>query len=507
MAVSGNISKKQKGLSFLVRIKHIINQNTPKGLIAMKVYTMTKKQILRILSIVLFCIIALIAGIFAVVNAVTVSAAEEKLPIYSVDRGDNKIAITFDCAWGNSNTDELLQILKDANAKATFFVTGEFCDNYPEDVKKFYDAGHSVQNHSDKHPHVKGMNINDLIEDTRECSRKIKMITGEEPTLCRTPYGEYDDTVMTTIEGMGLKVIQWDVDSIDWEDPDPYTIYNRILSKTQSGSILLFHNDLENTTEALPQILTELLQKGFEFVAVEDMIYTEDYYIDNTGRQIYEPTSPSVNPVVIYADDEYANSAFEKMRLNLTLQEIYNLSNYGQLKIEVIEKNLTYLSDAEIAALQMMSYEELYAAYIALVYAAETYGAADYNPNEESTTVTEPVPETTTAPQTTAMDKTDIIYDKTDITVTSADKTEIIYDKTDIIVTTTDMIYDKTDIVTTTTSYYDKTEPIYTQPVITSTVSDTTTVTSTTTTLPPETTTTSDRFDVQAEQITQQDPK
>lgn len=181
----------------------------------MVVYTMTKKQVLRVISIILVCIIALAILIFAVLNAVTASAEDVKLPIYSVERGDNKIAVTFDCAWGNSNTDELLDILAEANAKATFFVTGEFCDNYPEDVKKFYDAGHSVQNHSDAHPHVEGMNINSLIEDTRECSRKIKMITGEEPTLYRAPYGEYDDTVMTTIEGMGLKVIQWSVEASD----------------------------------------------------------------------------------------------------------------------------------------------------------------------------------------------------------------------------------------------------------------------------------------------------
>lgn len=181
----------------------------------MVVYTMTKKQVLRIVSIILLGIIALIMVVFAVVNAVTASAEDVKLPIYSVDRGDNKIALTFDCAWGNSNTDELLKILEEANAKATFFVTGEFCDSYPEDVKKFYEAGHSIQNHSNAHPHVKGMNINDLIEDTRECSRKIEMITGEKPALYRAPYGEYDNNVMTTIEGMGMKVIQWSVEPLD----------------------------------------------------------------------------------------------------------------------------------------------------------------------------------------------------------------------------------------------------------------------------------------------------
>ena len=270
------------------------------------------------------------------------------------------------------NRRNLLKILKDANAKATFFVTGEFCDKYPDDVKKFYDAGHSVQNHSDAHPHVKGMNINDLIADTKECSRKIKMITGEEPKLYRAPYGEYDDTVMATVEGMGFKVIQWDVDSIDWEDPDAATIQNRILSKTQSGSILLFHNDLENTTQALPATLTSLLQKGYEFVKADDLIYYDSYRMDNTGRQIYEPNLTATSNVVIYADDSYANSAFEKIRRNLSIEEIYTLSTYD--KLAVIEKIKGFLTDAEIAAIQMMSYEDLYAAYGSLVFAAENYG-------------------------------------------------------------------------------------------------------------------------------------
>ena len=122
--------------------------------------------------------------------------------------------LTFDDG-PSANTLKILEILNRYRIKATFFVTGEFCDKYPEDVKKFHEAGHSVQNHSDKHPHVKGMNINDLIADTKECSRKIKMLTGEEPTLYRAPYGEYDDTVMTTVEGMGLKVIQWSAEVSD----------------------------------------------------------------------------------------------------------------------------------------------------------------------------------------------------------------------------------------------------------------------------------------------------
>mgnify|MGYP003300118527 CR=1 FL=1 len=181
----------------------------------MFVMTMTKRRLIRAITFILVLITGIAIGVFAIISSINTGAEGLSFPIYCVDRADNKVSITFDCAWANSNTDQLIEILDKEDVKATFFVTGEFCDKYPEDVKKFYDAGHSVQNHSDTHPHVNGMNINSLIEDTRECSRKIEMITGEAPMLYRAPYGEYDDNVMTTIEGMGLKIIQWSVEPLD----------------------------------------------------------------------------------------------------------------------------------------------------------------------------------------------------------------------------------------------------------------------------------------------------
>ena len=184
-------------------------------------------------------------------------------------------------------------------------------------------------------------------------------------------------------------------DSIDWEDPDAYTIKKRILDKTESGSILLFHNDLSNTTEALPGLLTELLQKGFEMVTVGDMIYTENYTIDNTGKQIYEP-AVSAAGVVAYSDNAYLDSAFEKIRANLSLREIYTLSSAG--KISLIPKVRDLLTSAEIYAFQHASYEELYEAYIALVYAAENYGAGGTGSPVTSAPVTTVPPLTTSIP-------------------------------------------------------------------------------------------------------------
>lgn len=258
----------------------------------MKAITLTKKQIKRVAAIAVAAAATVAVAITAIVTSAGSLADERRLPIYCVETTDKEIAITFDVAWENSNTQQLIDVLKENDAKATFFVTGDWCDRYPDDVKAFFDAGHAVENHSDQHPHVAGININDLINDTKECSRKIKMLTGEEPTLYRAPYGEYDNNLLTTVEGLGLQTIQWDVDSVDWKKPSAEQIKKRVLKNVKPGSIILFHNDLENTTEALPEILKTLRSQGYSFVPVKELIYEDNYTIDSTGKQI--PVSQSI---------------------------------------------------------------------------------------------------------------------------------------------------------------------------------------------------------------------
>lgn len=346
-------------------------------------YATSKKKLLKAIIVALAVLVGAGIIIMAVMNSCKVVAAEKKLPIYSVSRTDNKIAITFDCAWGNSNTDSILAELKEAGAKATFFVTGEFCDNYPEDVKKMYDAGHEIGNHTDTHPHMEGINVNDLIKDVRECSRKIKMITGEEPKTFRAPYGEYSDKVVSTVEGMGLKMIQWSVDSIDWKEPDADTIIKRIEEGTVSGSILLFHNDLKNTEEALPTMLTGLKQKGFSSVRVSDLVYYDSYHIDNNGMQIYDVTA--LLPAVKYSDNRLLDEAMEIFRQNLTLQEIYNLT--GGATPELLSKTAPLLDPEHLKAVEEASFEELKEAVNNLIAVAEREGAGG-NPSEETTAAT-----------------------------------------------------------------------------------------------------------------------
>ena len=373
----------------------------------MFVMTMTKRKLLRVIMFILVLITGIAIGVFAILSSIDTKAAGTKLPIYCVGRNDNKISLTFDCAWANSNTDQLIAILAQENVKATFFVTGEFCDKYPEDIKKLYEAGHEIQNHSDAHPHVNGMNINDLIEDTKECSRKIKMITGEEPMLYRAPYGEYCDTVITTVEGMGLSVIQWNIDSIDWDKPSPETIIERTTKNIPSGSILLFHNDLENTTEALPKVIASLKEQGFEFCKVSELIYTENFEIDATGKQM-----PKGKATIIYSENDTVNAAFAALAQNLSISDVEQLAAEG-MSPAMAEKTSSILTAEQIAALQTQSYEELKESFAKLktaVYARAAEAPADtttesYNDEPIVAESTLPSESTAPAPETTTVDK------------------------------------------------------------------------------------------------------
>ncbi len=310
----------------------------------MQLVTFTKKKIRRVAAVASMAAAAVAVGAVAVFTSVGTQAAQTKLPIYCVERGDNKVALTFDVAWENSNTAELIEILDEFGAKATFFVTGDWCDRYPEDVMMFHEAGHEIQNHSDQHPHVEGMAVNDLISDTKSCSRKIEMITGEAPTLYRAPYGEYDDSLITTVEGMGMQVIQWDVDSIDWKEPTPAEITAKVVPAAKSGSILLFHNDLANTTEALPDILTQLRDKGFGFVTVSDLIYHEDYTIDPTGRQV-PVTKSSLDITPENAEEVMAQYADEIAAAGYSYEQVAAVASAIRAGGEIPEEIVSMLSE------------------------------------------------------------------------------------------------------------------------------------------------------------------
>jgi len=226
--------------------------------------------------------------ILCVVNhpaVVGAPAATRQLPIYCVEKDYKVLSISFDAAWGNEDTQQLIDILGKYNIKATFFVVGEWVDKYPESVKALHDAGHEVMSHSNDHAHFNSLSAEEITADLNTCNDKIEAVTGVRPTLFRCPYGEYDDHVINAVRSLGMEPIQWDVDSLDWKDLSAGEITQRVTSKVQPGSIVLFHNAALHTPEALPAIIEALLQEGYQFVPISQLILDGNYTIDHTGRQ------------------------------------------------------------------------------------------------------------------------------------------------------------------------------------------------------------------------------
>lgn len=175
----------------------------------MKYFIITKKQIALALAV-------LICATAAVITSVSAFAgSNRKLPIYCVDTLDKKIAISFDAAWGNDDTHTLIEILKEYNVPATFFVVGAWVDKYPESVKELSDAGHRIQNHSNTHPYMTQLSTAQMADELTACNEKIKAITGVSPTLFRPPYGDYDNAVIETVNGINMYPIQWSVDTLE----------------------------------------------------------------------------------------------------------------------------------------------------------------------------------------------------------------------------------------------------------------------------------------------------
>lgn len=245
---------------------------------------------------VLLALLAVLAvGVFSITpagRAVRAAAMKRDLPIYCVQKDSNVCALSFDAAWGNEDTQQLIDILGKYNIRATFFVVGDWVDKYPESVKALHDAGHEVMNHSNKHDHMTKLSADQIIADVNACSDKIENVTGVRPELFRPPYGEYDDKVVSTLRSMGMYTIQWDVDSLDWKELSAEEITGRVTERIAPGSIVLFHNAAKHTPAALPGLIEKLIQKGYSFVPISELILRENYDIDHTGRQI--PTGTAV---------------------------------------------------------------------------------------------------------------------------------------------------------------------------------------------------------------------
>ena len=257
-----------------------------------KLWNLTKdakketKVAIQSLALFLCLLVAVYLGDTAI--AVNSSYGDKELPIYSVSTEGKKIAISFDAAWGAEDFQKIIETLDKHNVKATFFMTGDWVEKYPDCVKTLVEKGHDLGNHSTSHPDMTKLSKEAQKEQILNVHNAVKELTGYEMELFRPPYGAYNNEVIRTCYEIGYFPIQWDVDSLDWKDLSATEIINKVCNHKSlgCGSIILCHNGAKHTAEALDEMLTNLKNQGYEIVPISQLILRENFHMDITGQQI-----------------------------------------------------------------------------------------------------------------------------------------------------------------------------------------------------------------------------
>ena len=218
-------------------------------------------------------------------NATAVVASKRELPVYSVERDDKVISISFDASWGADKTIPILDILDKYNVKTTFFLVGGWVDKYPEMVEEIFARGHEIGNHSDTHAHMSQLSEQGIRDELRIMSDKVENLTGVRPTLFRPPYGDYNDRVIRVTRAEGYEAVQWSIDSLDWKDRGTEDIIKQCTHRVESGDIVLFHNDSNDIVNALPTVIEHYQSLGYNIIPVSEILLQGPYTIDVQGKQ------------------------------------------------------------------------------------------------------------------------------------------------------------------------------------------------------------------------------
>ncbi|MFG1298569.1 polysaccharide deacetylase family protein [Xanthobacter sp. V3C-3] len=185
----------------------------------------------------------------------------------------NYIALTFDDGPSPETTPQLLQILRERNVKATFFVLGNMVAKHPEVLKMIADEGHEIGSHSWSHPQLTRISQAGVDKELGNTSEAIFQVTGKKPIYLRPPYGSMKPTLRTYIEDKyGLTIVNWAVDPNDWKNRNTQAVYDAIMAQVKPGAIVLSHDIYPTTVAAMPRVIDDLIAKGYKFGTISDLV-------------------------------------------------------------------------------------------------------------------------------------------------------------------------------------------------------------------------------------------
>ncbi|MBO5355305.1 MAG: polysaccharide deacetylase family protein [Clostridia bacterium] len=206
---------------------------------------------------------------------INIAAEAQIIYRYASKTGPARIALTFDDGPHPKYTPLILDILEEFEIHATFFAVGSNVEAYPDLVKRIAKEGHELGNHTYHHNHMAKMSLEDLTQDINRCNDAIEKITGSRPRYFRPPEGVCTKNVQEICSATNTTIVMWSVDTRDWAHTPISEIFQNVRRNTKNGSIILMHDFIGKnspTPQALRQIIPMLLELGYEFVTVSQLL-------------------------------------------------------------------------------------------------------------------------------------------------------------------------------------------------------------------------------------------
>lgn len=185
-----------------------------------------------------------------------------------LDPQGKMIALTFDDGPGVKATARILAALEEVGGRATFFMLGENAAAHPDLARQVAQAGHLVGTHTNSHKSLIRLTAQEMLQEVELSLDNIQKATGVRPAILRPPYGNVNDLVKQTLD---LPLVNWSVDTRDWDSRDAQKVYDHILANVRDGDIVLMHDIYDSTAEAVEMVLPELVKRGYQLVTVEEL--------------------------------------------------------------------------------------------------------------------------------------------------------------------------------------------------------------------------------------------
>ncbi len=261
----------------------------------MRVFVLKKKVLVRVLVFVLLLTGAAVYTKVAIGgDTQTFSSSGEGTAICSVDTDKKEICLTFDTAFGEDQTEAILQVLKDKGVRATFAVMGAWGQENDELLRAIREEGHDIISHSMTHERYNEMEADAIAKDAQAARSFLKLEAGTDTPFIRPPYGACSEEVYAALRKEGMIPVRWSIDSKDWNGEGAEAITKQVVSNCKPGAIVLFQNNVKDTPEALAAIIDQLKELGYSFTPLSEMAMQENYIVDINGIQRARETEDSL---------------------------------------------------------------------------------------------------------------------------------------------------------------------------------------------------------------------